>query len=252
MRTTPLLLVPGLARRSLEEFKRFAKIAIKQEGLTVPAAPYPLLDFRDPSTIEVCKTMSDADIGGYSQVNLIHIPGSDTTPSHARFHGSISTELPTNRPHIQRTGYAAWRNRDRRGTIFGKSLWDVDPYAYLGLRVKSDGRKYFVNVQTETIVPTDLHQHRLYSRRPGEWETIMIKWSDFVRTNHGVVVEPQMEMLRQKVRTIGIGLIDRIPGPFDLAIGRIWATNNPNNGHTGTGEGDSGRNVEGKAEARTT
>ena len=206
---------------------------MKQEGLTVPTSPYLLLDLGDSSTIEACKTMSDTDVGGFSTVSLVHIPVFDTAPPHARFHGSISTELPKNRPHIQRTGYAAWRTRDRKGTIFGKSLWDVDPYTYLGIRVKSDGRKYFVNVQTETIVPTDLHQHRLYARRPGEWETVLIKWSDFVRTNHGVVVEPQMEMLRQKVRTIGIGLIDRVPGPFDLAVGRIWATNSPDNGQTG-------------------
>ena len=173
----------------------------------------------------MCKTMSDADIGGFSRVALEHVPATSTEPAHARFYGTISTELPPNRPHIQRTGYAAWRNRDRRATIFGKSLWDIDPYTYLAMRIKSDGRKYFVNIQTETIVPTDLHQHRLYARRPGEWETVWIKWNDFVRTNHGVVVEPQLEMLRQKVRTIGVGLIDRVPGPYDLSIGKIWATN---------------------------
>jgi NADH dehydrogenase [ubiquinone] 1 alpha subcomplex assembly factor 1 len=39
------------------------------------------------------------------------------------------------------------------------------------------------------------------------------------------VVEPQREMLTQKVRTIGIGLIDRQPGPYDLSISRMWATN---------------------------
>lgn len=82
-----------------------------------------------------------------------------------------------------------------------------------------------MNVQTESIVPTDIHQHRLYARRPGEWETVLIKWHEFVRTNHGVVVEPQGEMLRQKVRTVGIGLTDRIPGDFSLRIQRIWATN---------------------------
>lgn len=172
--------------------------------------------------------MSDADVGGFSTVGLDYIPPTGSEQAHARFHGIISIELPAQRPHIQRTGYAAWRNYDRRATIFGKSLWDVDPYTYLGLRVRCDGRKYFVNVQTETVVPTDIHQHRLYARRPGEWETVLIKWTDFVRTNHGVVVEPQMEMLRQKVRTIGVGLIDRIPGPYDLAIERIWATNNTN------------------------
>lgn len=180
--------------------------------------------------------MSDADMGGFSKVSLEHVPKTATETAHARFHGSISIELPPNRPHIQRTGYAAWRNKDRPVTLFGKALWDIDPYTYLGLRVKSDGRKYFVNVQTETIVPTDLHQHRLYARRPGEWETVLIQWNDFVRTNHGVVVEPQKEMLRQKVRTVGIGLIDRVPGPFDLAISRIWATNNADEGKIVTEE----------------
>lgn len=96
---------------------------------------------------------------------------------------------------------------------------------YLALRVKSDSRKYFVNVQTESIVYTDIHQHRLYAKRPGEWETVLIKWSEFVRTNYGRAVEPQTEMLTQKIRSIGIGLTDRIPGPFDLSINKIWATN---------------------------
>jgi NADH dehydrogenase [ubiquinone] 1 alpha subcomplex assembly factor 1 len=50
--------------------------------------------------------------------------------------------------------------------------------------------------------------------------------SEFVRTNHGMVVEPQSDMMRQKVRSIGIGLIDRVPGPFDLCIADIYATNN--------------------------
>ena len=53
----------------------------------------------------------------------------------------------------------------------------------------------------------------------------MIKWNEFVRTNHGMVVEPQTELLRQKVRTVGIGLIERVPGPFELYVDRIWATN---------------------------
>ncbi len=169
--------------------------------------------------------MSDADIGGFSKVSLEHVPATTTAPPHACFRGNISIELPTNRPQVQRTGYAAWRSLDRGPTIFGKSLWDIDPYTYLALRFRSDGRKYFVNVQTDSIVPTDLHQHRLYSQRSGEWETVLIKWNEFVRTNHGVVVEPQTEMLRQKVKTVGIGLIDRVPGNFELGISRVWATN---------------------------
>lgn len=172
--------------------------------------------------------MSDVDIGGYSKASLDWMPPSpqDNVNGHARFHGSISTALPPHRPEIQRSGYAAWRTIDRPATLFGRTLWNIDMYTYLAMRIKSDGRSYFVNVQTESVVPTDLHQHRLFAKRPGEWETVLIKWNDFVRTNHGFVVEPQTEMLRQKVRSIGVGLTDRVPGPFELCIERMWATNN--------------------------
>ena len=168
--------------------------------------------------------MSDADLGGFSSSTLAYIPQTMRGSAHARWHGSISTDLPRNNSQVQRTGFAGWRNKDRPWTIFGKSLWDLDPYVFLALRVKSDGRKYFVNIQTESIVHEDLHQHRLLTKTPGVWETVFISLHSFVRTNHGEVVEPQTEMMTQKVRTIGMSTIDRVPGPFDVSIGRIWAT----------------------------
>ncbi|KAL8792607.1 MAG: hypothetical protein Q9195_004830 [Heterodermia aff. obscurata] len=233
MRPSLQLLAPGFMKRSLDEIKRFSIMGISAltfESLKTTAKPYHLLDFSDPEMIQACKTMSDADLGGFSTVSLKHVPKNRSEPAHAHFHGNISIELPKGRPEIQRTGYAAWRNHDRPATIFGKPLWNMDPYAFLALRVKSDGRKYFVNVQTESIVYTDIHQHRLYAQRPGQWETVLIKWGEFVRTNYGQVVEPQTEMLIQKVRTVGIGLTDRVPGPFDLAISAVWATNGQSEG----------------------
>ncbi len=253
MRASSRLLAPGFTKRSLDELKRFTKIgttcfdlnatalnvslenastanalnyaALTQEGIRGPMTPFSLLDFSDPDIVPACKTMSDADIGGFSNASLDQVLKTPTQPAHARFHGLISTDLPRNRPQVQRTGYAGWRNKDRPPTLFGKSLWDIDPYTYLALRVKSDGRKYFVNVQTESIVYTDLHQHRLHAQKSGEWETVLIEINAFVRTNHGEVVEPQTEMMRQKVRTVGVSLTDRVPGAFDLAISRVWATN---------------------------
>ena len=204
---------------------RLSIAALKLEGLSTPRKPFPLVRFDTAEDLKQIKKMSDKDIGGYSTVGFDHHPVTQTEPAHARFHGTISTQLPHNQPHIQRTGYAGFRTLERGRTIFGQSFWDVSLYGYLALQFKSDGRKYFVNVQTDSIVPTDIHQHLLHSKTPGEWETILIKWSEFVRTNHGQVVEPQREMLTQKVRTVGISLIDRIPGPYDLSIGNIWATN---------------------------
>jgi NADH dehydrogenase [ubiquinone] 1 alpha subcomplex assembly factor 1 len=168
--------------------------------------------------------MSDGDLGGFSTVNLDYIEATHSEPAHAKWHGSISLDLPPDNMEMQRSGFAGWRTRDRGWSLFGKSLWDLDPFGYLALRIKSDGRKYFVNLQTESIVPTDLHQHRLYSQRPGTWETVLIGLDDFVRTNHGIVVEPQSEMLRGKVTSVGISSTDRIPGPYELCIAGVWAT----------------------------
>ncbi|KAL8810601.1 MAG: hypothetical protein Q9200_002447 [Gallowayella weberi] len=232
MRPSTRLLAPGFIGRSLDEVKRFAKMVITHENIRIPMTPYHLLDFTNPDTITMCKTMSDRDIGGFSRVALDQVPATPSEPAHIRFHGNISIDLPPDRPQVHRSGYAAWRNRDRGPTIFGKSLWDVSPYLFLALRVKSDGRKYFVNVQTESVEYTDIHQHRLYAQRPGEWETLLISWADFVRTNYGQVVEPQNEMLTQRVRTLGIGLTDRVPGPFDLCVSGMWATNRMEDGDT--------------------
>ena len=211
--------------------ERLTPLALKLEGLRSPSKPFPLILFDSQDAVMQCKRMSDKDIGGFSSANLDFHPVASSTPAHARFHGNISVELPKDQPHVQRTGYAGWRTLDRGFTIFGKTLWDVEPYSYLAIQFKSDGRKYFVNVQTESIVPTDIHQHRLFSKTPGQWETVLIKWNEFVRTNHGQVVEPQREMLTQKVRTVGMALIDRIPGPYDLSISKVWATNAGSDDH---------------------
>ncbi|KAK0609340.1 putative complex I protein [Bombardia bombarda] len=237
MRVTPNLLAKGFWGRSADELKRLSNIIVNLEGIKGPSGPYEIHSFHGPESIEDVKVMSDEDIGGSSTSNVDWVPSqpptaTSTPATHlptgfARFHGSISTQLPKDRPEVKRSGYAGWRLKDRGGTIFGRSIWNIDPYTYLAMRVKSDGRSYLVNVQTESVIPTDLHQHRLFTTKPGEWETILIKWNDFVRTNHGYVVEPQTEILRQKVKSIGVALTDRVPGPFELCIERMWTTNDP-------------------------
>jgi len=233
MRATTQLLNKGVLGRSWDELSRRTSIALKLEAVKGPQGPRPLYEFNSPSATSSCILMSDATIGGSSVANLdLDSPSSTSSHAYARFHGSISTALPSDKPTIQRTGYAAFRTPNQHPTLLGRSYWDIDPYTYLAMRIKSDGRAYFINVQTDGVEPSDLHQHRLFASRPGEWETILVRWNDFVRTNFGFVVEPQTELLRQKVKTVGIGLTDRKEGPFEMCIERIWATNDVEEGDT--------------------
>ncbi|KAG8624770.1 hypothetical protein KVT40_007837 [Elsinoe batatas] len=215
----------GFWSRSMNEFKRLSRIAINMETLEVPKKPYHLIQFDQPGKIDELKLMCDFQQGGFSKADITHHPETEKDPAHIRFKGSISTELPPSRPDIQRSGYAAFRTKDFGRTIFGQWYWDVDPYNYLAMKIKSDGRRYHINIQTDSLVPTDIHQHRLYSTTPGEWETVVVSFSDFVRTNFGMPVEPQSEMMKNKLKSVGIGLIDRVPGPFDIRIAEIYATN---------------------------
>ncbi|KAK7212519.1 hypothetical protein V2G26_019697 [Clonostachys chloroleuca] len=237
MRVTHSLASRGFLGRSFDELARLSSIAFKLEAVKGPAGPRPLYSFHDKESVQNCIPMSDDLIGGSSITKFDFITAHDSQSSsstldkipppssYARFHGQISTALPDDKPVIKRSGYAAFRTPDQPPTLLGRSVWDIDPYSFLAMRIKSDGRSYFINVQTEGVEPTDLHQHRLFAKSPGRWETVYVNWNDFVRTSYGFVVEPQTELLRQKVKSIGIGLTDRVEGPFDLCIERIWATN---------------------------
>ncbi|RHZ75840.1 hypothetical protein Glove_209g159 [Diversispora epigaea] len=164
----------------------------------------------------------DKDIGGNSKASLEISP-----EGFGRFSGDISLDLPKNNPIVKRSGYAAIRSASR-GSLFGLKVWDTTLFRYLALRVKgNDDKKYFVNIQTDGPIPTDLYQHRLYLRNIGEWENVMIPFKDFILTNKGIIQDPQVIMYREKVRTIGISLLSQ-PGHFCLEIDWIKMMNTEN------------------------
>ncbi|KAF2861486.1 CIA30-domain-containing protein [Piedraia hortae CBS 480.64] len=227
-------------RSTWDYVKHQVVAAVRMDGQNEPHRALPLIQFDRADAPDDCRIITDANTsGGFSYASLVYTKGEEHVehvdgyiggkepPSHAVFSGEISNKLPENNPSIERTGFAAWRTRESGSSILGNHVWNVDPYTHLALRIKSDGRKYFVNIKSESIVPTDLHQHLLRAFRPGTWETVYIPFSAFARTNYGFIVEPQREMLRQKVTSVGIGLADRIPGPFEICIADIYATNRP-------------------------
>merc|ERR1712093_804810 len=109
MRPTPNLLAKGFFGRSVDEFKRLSGIALRAEATKHATKPYVLTSFHDTSTLEDCKLMSDADMGGFSRAHLdfippvtssssIPLPSSENKNGYAKFHGNISIELPQTNP----------------------------------------------------------------------------------------------------------------------------------------------------------
>ena len=101
-------------------------------------------------------------------------------------------------------------------------VWSVGLFRFLSLRVRGDDRRYYVNVQTESLDPIELWQHRLFLKSPGEWETVLIPWSDFLRTRNGRITAMFPDaMNRDEVKTVGASLIERKEGPFCLDIAEL-------------------------------
>ncbi len=158
---------------------------------------------------------SDQELGGFSTANF------DVENGVGHFHGYLNLDPPPNRPDIMYSGYAMFRTKDHPKTYLGnENFWDWSPYHHVEMRVKGDNRKYFVNIQADSSIITDIYQHRLFLNNPGNWETVVIPIDDFVLTNWGNIQE-QTGIERDRVKTIGIGLLDKQFGPFNLYIDYI-------------------------------
>ncbi|KAI0775018.1 NADH:ubiquinone oxidoreductase complex I intermediate-associated protein 30 [Trametes elegans] len=216
-----------------------------------PRAPKLLCTFNTPEDIAQFATGCDADVGGMSTV---HFELDESTAKAASARDAKETSSPhdthVNRPTGKfwgemklavrrelegriRGGYAGFRSKPRP-TLFGEMTDDVSNHEYLALRVRARGHprtrnSYFVNLQTDGPITTDLWQHRLFFRRDdGGWEDVFIPFRDFVLTNAGELVPEQVQMYRERVRTIGISLLggnSGVEGPYELGIDSVSAVN---------------------------
>jgi NADH dehydrogenase [ubiquinone] 1 alpha subcomplex assembly factor 1 len=157
-------------------------------GLGKPMKDLEIHSFRDPASLQKTKIITDEGFGGFSRAKMEAVPFPENeipedyqpkspgqTPTYGKFTGKISVELPVGRPDIERSGFAAWRMTDPGWSLLGKALYNCEPYAFLALRLKADNSRYFVNVQVDSFVATDLWQHRLFTNKPGKWETIYVR-----------------------------------------------------------------------------
>ncbi|KAI8982710.1 complex I intermediate-associated protein CIA30 [Trametes punicea] len=224
---------------------------LRMQGADEPSrAPKLLFTFNTHEDIAQFATGCDADVGGTSTV---HLELDESTARHSSA-GKVKPPSPheviVNRPTGKfwgemrlavkpgfegriRGGYSGFRSKPRP-TLFGEMTEDVSNHEYLALRVRARGHprtrnSYFVNLQTDGPITTDLWQHRLFFRRDdGGWEDIFIPFKDFVLTNAGELVPHQVQMYRERIRTIGISLLggnSGVEGPYELGIDSVSAVN---------------------------
>ncbi|KAE9408358.1 CIA30-domain-containing protein [Gymnopus androsaceus JB14] len=210
---------------------------IHMRGADVPdSSPKTLYSFNSRDDLRMYATGCDADIGGNSTVNL----DLDETSAHnaqiskpatARFWGNMRVDVKPQYQGRVRGGYAAFRNKPRP-TLFGELLDDTELHEYLALRVRLSGdpithNSYFVNLQTDGPITTDVWQHRLFFQKKDEWEDIFIPFRNFVRTNHGELSDVQLNM-SPMLRSIGISLLGGnagIAGKYELNIDTFRVVN---------------------------
>ena len=199
-----------------------------------------VVDFRKMvNPLETLLPRSDQELGGFSTVNLDiikeegglkqlegEVKDSDNNSQNipqrqfGRFHGVLNLDLPPSRQDVVQSGHAMFRTRDIKPSIFHPFTsefmnWERCNNMILSLR--GDRRKYFINIQADTPLITDLYQHRLFLKTPGQWETVVVPLSDFILTNWGII-QQQEPLDLSHVRTVGIGLIDKQYGPYCLDI----------------------------------
>ena len=129
---------------------------------------------------------------------------------------------------------------------------DVSNHRFLALRVRVGGsprtrNSYYVNIQTDGPITSDLWQHRLFfNRDDGGWEDIFvcavssssqqcshinifqIPFDNFVLTNTGEIQNDQMSMYRERLRTVGVSILggnSGVEGTYELGVDCIRAVN---------------------------
>lgn len=185
---------------------------IKGENIKVSDTQV-LCNFEQPETIKNFVCLSDNEVGGNSEAKL-------TTSKHGRllFSGNVSTDIDKN-VSIDHSGFCGIRSKPIAGLFNKVETVDMSYYDCIEIKYRGDGRPYFINIQTESMMllnQYDLFQSFLFTKGGPYWEVERLPFSKFLMTYQGYLQDEQFDF--SNVRTIGLSLSDKKSGPFSLEI----------------------------------
>lgn len=160
-----------------------------------------LFDFADSQAAREWASIDDTVMGGVSTSRI-----ESTGEGSVTFAGNVS--LANN------GGFASVRSEARARNLSG--------FAGISLRIRGDGNRYKVNLKHDASFDGVLYRAAFETAR-GEWQTVRLRFEDFVPTFRGRVIRDAEPLHRERIVSIGLMISDRQAGPFRLEVARIEA-----------------------------
>jgi NADH dehydrogenase [ubiquinone] 1 alpha subcomplex assembly factor 1 len=160
-----------------------------------------LFDFSTDRAIDDWMPINDVVMGGVS-TGRMETTGDGT----AAFTGLVSLE--------NGGGFASVRSRPGEH--------DFGEYSGLELRIRGDGRRYKINLETDLQANGILYRS-VFETREGEWQTLRLPFAEFLPTFRGRLERGAPPLDLSSVTSLGLMISDRQAGPFRLEIARIGA-----------------------------
>ena len=172
----------------------FGSIGIAAEPISKPVA-----DFSDTAAAKKWLSVNDNVMGGVSEGSF-----RITEDKTLEFSGKISLE--------NQGGFASIRTRS--------ADLGLDGYDTIALRVKGDGRTYYLDLRTSTLFAAASYRAPIETQKDA-WREVRIPLKDFEYAAFGTRI-PTAEILRaNKVQSVGFTLADKQAGRFRLEVAWI-------------------------------
>jgi len=179
------------------------------------------IDGSEENILDKFWSVSDGDVGGNSKCTLER-----SEEGHLRFHGNLQLSInhqPEQKPgllasffnspspKLSKPGFAGFSSKP---FVFEE---DIDNYNVILLRIKTDGRKYYFNIQTESL-PGDSVFRAQVQTTPGKWQTVKLLPHHFRLVSRGVACTSSPRMNWRCIRIVGMAISDGKEGPFDMSL----------------------------------
>ncbi|KAE9551235.1 hypothetical protein FO519_005546 [Halicephalobus sp. NKZ332] len=180
-------------------------------------------DFKDSNSLDIWRTGCDSDWKqGFSKVELLR-----TARNTALFKGYLNTEVVKD-GKTTRAGWASMKTHDTYAFDRRKYLWWWKNYTHLMIKCRGDGRSYKVMLYTPGALDVtwgDTYSYPLHTHGGPYWQYEKIPFSRFFHTVGGRIQDVQSRVFAEEISSIGIGLMDRMNGEFQLEIDFIGCYN---------------------------